>query len=137
MRFWALSLLSLGLVSAAGAAPAGETQVRQRCAGLMNRINAHDLRGIRTYFSPKIRMRGTRGTVQNYFQVLSSMSRTFKQYPRYRTRLNVQKVLVKGDRAYLTAAFENTGMRRPDRGRCNMVWRRVSNRWLLASLSGA
>lgn len=104
---------------------------------MAKRINAHDIRGIGTYFSRSLQVRGSRGTRMSYYQTLASMSQTFKRFPRYRTRLDVQKVRVQGDRAYLTAAYENLGMKRPERGRCNMVWRRTAKGWLLERLSGA
>jgi hypothetical protein len=121
----------------ASASPAAAALIKRRCAGLSSRINAHDLPGVRTYFSPELRVRTTRGRTQNYFQVLASMSRTFKRFPKYRTRLDVQKVVMRGNKAYMTAAYNNTGMKKPDRGRCNMIWKNSGGRWMLVSLSGA
>jgi ketosteroid isomerase-like protein len=135
VRAEACFLLVLLVGGRTGAAANPEQDVKRRCAELTQRINAHDLGGVRRYFSPQLRVKGSRGTVQTYRQVLLSMGKTFHQYPRFRTTLDVRKVAIKGDKAYVAAAYSNRGMQpKPESGRSTMVWKRFGEMWMLVIL---
>jgi hypothetical protein len=134
-----LVALALGLLLAGRmvAAPSPENEIKSRCDRLTGRINAHDIGGIRPLFSPQLRVRGSRGTTRGCRQVLLSMGQTFLRYPKYRTSMKVRKVVVRGDKAYLTADYENKGMRQKEKGSCNMVWKRYPAGWQMVSLDRA
>jgi ketosteroid isomerase-like protein len=120
------------------AAPSPEQEVRKRCAELTRGINARDLRRVRNCYSTHLRVRAARGTERGYGQVLYSMAATFRRYPKFRTKLDVDKVVVRGDKAYCTAAYKNSGIgRHAETGRCNMVWKRSARGCLLARLDHA
>lgn len=137
MRLW-IGIIALLAGGAATAALTPEQEVRKRCADLTRSINRRDLRGVRACYAPTLKVRGQRGTTRGYGQVLYSMAATFRKYPKFRTTLDVQKIVVRGNKAYCTAAYRNTGIaRRPESGRCNMIWKKISGRWMLASLDRA
>jgi len=137
MRLPAAIFLGLLLAGRVVAAPSPEDDIKRRCDRLTGRINAHDIGGIRPLFSPQLRVRGSRGTSQGYRQVLLSMGQTFLRYPKYKTSMKVRKVVVRGDKAYLTADYENKGMRQKEKGSCNMVWKRYPAGWQMVTLDRA
>jgi hypothetical protein len=137
MRPFLILLFGLLVADRTVAAPSAEDDVKRRCDRLTGRINAHDIGGIRSLFSPQLRVRGSRGTTQGYRQVLLSMGQTFLRYPKYRTSMKVRKVVVRGEKAYMTADYENKGMRQKEKGSCNMVWKHYPAGWQMVTLDRA
>ena len=129
--------LCVGIASGAGAAGSPEEQaVRQRRLGLLQAVNAHNLRAVAGFVDPSFTGRTKEGQSLTYRQSMEGVREVFKGLPDFRERLTIERVAVRGDRAELTGTSIHT-YTDPGRGKARVrqrtlqTWRKLRGRWML------
>jgi Domain of unknown function (DUF4440) len=110
-------------------------ELRDRREGLLAAVNAHDLEAVKRFIAPTFTARTASGWVLAEFdQMMEAGASTFRRFPDYRERLQIEEIVVNGDVAELTTERTEsfTLLRwfpRQQKSRQVETWQRINGSW--------